>query len=85
MAAACGISYDVLAWTAEWYVREETLRAANLAIIELPPTAAADRGFRRRHPVVLGRAAVPDPGQVDHRPALNKYFADGGPLAPTPT
>ena len=33
MADACGISYDILAWTAEWYVREETLRAANLAII----------------------------------------------------
>jgi TnpA family transposase len=33
MAEACGISYDVLAWTAEWYMREETLRAANLAII----------------------------------------------------
>ncbi len=32
MADACGISYDILAWTAEWYVREETLRAANLAI-----------------------------------------------------
>ncbi|MGH3943310.1 MAG: hypothetical protein ACRDTG_32735 [Pseudonocardiaceae bacterium] len=27
-------SVDVLAWTAEWYVREETLRAANLAIID---------------------------------------------------
>ena len=26
MADACGISYDILAWTAEWYVREETLR-----------------------------------------------------------
>jgi TnpA family transposase len=34
MAEACGISYDILAWTAEWYVREETLRAANLAIID---------------------------------------------------
>ncbi len=33
MAEACGISYDILAWTSEWYVREETLRAANLAII----------------------------------------------------
>jgi hypothetical protein len=33
MADACGISYDILAWTSEWYVREETLRAANLAII----------------------------------------------------
>ncbi len=34
MADACGISYDILAWTAEWYVREDTLRAANLAIID---------------------------------------------------
>ncbi len=33
MADACGISIDVLTWTSEWYVREETLRAANLAII----------------------------------------------------
>lgn len=43
MADACGISYDVLAWTAEWYVREETLRAANLTLIgyhqKLPLTA----------------------------------------------
>lgn len=33
MADACGISADILTWTSEWYVREETLRAANLAII----------------------------------------------------
>jgi len=25
-ADACGIAYDTLAWTQEWYVREETLR-----------------------------------------------------------
>ncbi|WP_165695007.1 Tn3 family transposase, partial [Mycobacteroides abscessus] len=34
MAEASGISYDILAWTSEWYVREETLRAANLTIID---------------------------------------------------
>ena len=48
MAEACGISYDILAWTAEWYVREETLRAANLAIIDyhqrLPLTAMFGAG-----------------------------------------
>ena len=32
MADASGIGYDTLLWTQEWYVREETLRAANLAI-----------------------------------------------------
>lgn len=34
MAEACGISYDILSWTDEWYVREETLRAANLVLID---------------------------------------------------
>ncbi|MEO7195939.1 MAG: Tn3 family transposase [Pseudonocardiaceae bacterium] len=33
MSAACGVPYDVLAWTAEWYVREETLREANTVIV----------------------------------------------------
>ncbi|WSG61217.1 Tn3 family transposase [Nocardia sp. NBC_01730] len=48
MADACGISYDILSWTEEWYVREETLRAANLAIIDyhqsLPLTATFGGG-----------------------------------------
>ncbi|MFC9975592.1 Tn3 family transposase [Spirillospora sp. NPDC127200] len=33
MAEARGLPYDVLAWTAEWYVREETLREANTCIV----------------------------------------------------
>ncbi len=33
MAKVCGISYDVLAWTQEWYLREETLRAANTVLV----------------------------------------------------
>jgi hypothetical protein len=33
MAEACGVPYDLLAWTAEWYVREETLREANTVIV----------------------------------------------------
>jgi hypothetical protein len=33
MSEACGVPYDVLAWTAEWYVREETLREVNTAIV----------------------------------------------------
>jgi TnpA family transposase len=33
MAAAAGISYDALAWTAEWYFRAETLEAASAAIV----------------------------------------------------
>jgi len=48
MADARGISYDVLSWTAEWYVREEALRAENLAITDyhgtLPLTPIFDTG-----------------------------------------
>jgi TnpA family transposase len=33
MAASAGVSYDALAWTAEWYLRPETLAAANAAIV----------------------------------------------------
>nr|WP_222721306.1 Tn3 family transposase [Actinomadura sp. HBU206391] len=33
MSEACGISYDTLAWTQEWYVREETLREANTVLV----------------------------------------------------
>ncbi|SFQ31424.1 protein of unknown function [Actinomadura madurae] len=33
MSEACGVPYDVLAWTQEWYVREETLRGANNLIV----------------------------------------------------
>lgn len=33
MSEACGISADVLAWTMEWHVREETLREANTCIV----------------------------------------------------
>ncbi|WP_431902034.1 Tn3 family transposase [Nonomuraea sp. bgisy101] len=32
MSEACGVSYDTLAWTQEWYVRE-TLREANTVLV----------------------------------------------------
>ena len=33
MAGASGIPYDVLAWTADWYFREDTLRPASAAVV----------------------------------------------------
>jgi len=32
MSEACGVPYDVLAWTAEWYVREETLTGREMTV-----------------------------------------------------
>ena len=48
MAASAGISYDVLAWTAEWYFRAESLEPANAAMVSyhhrLPLAAAFGTG-----------------------------------------
>jgi len=48
MAESCGVPYDVLAWTAEWYFSAETLEAANAAIVNyhhrLPMTQAFGTG-----------------------------------------
>jgi Tn3 transposase DDE domain-containing protein len=45
MSEACGIPYDVLAWTAEWYVREDTLRAANTVIVNYHHALELSRVF----------------------------------------
>ncbi|MFI6180339.1 Tn3 family transposase [Nonomuraea sp. NPDC051191] len=78
MADACGISYDILAWTAEWYVREETLRAANLALI----------GYHQKLPLtsVFGSGTLsssdgqrfPTRGKSITARALSRYFAHEG-------
>jgi hypothetical protein len=78
MADACGISYDVLAWTSEWYVREETLRAANLALI----------GYHQKLPLtpVFGSGTLsssdgqrfPTRGKSVTARALSRYFAHEG-------
>jgi TnpA family transposase len=78
MADACGISYDVLAWTSEWYVREETLRVANLAIID----------YHQRLPLtpIFGAGTLsssdgqrfPTRGKSVTARALSRYFASEG-------
>ncbi|MGH3289083.1 MAG: Tn3 family transposase, partial [Streptosporangiaceae bacterium] len=48
MSESCGVSYDTLAWTAEWYLSEETLEAANAAVVNyhhrLPMTQSFGTG-----------------------------------------
>lgn len=78
MAEACGISYDVLAWTSEWYVREETLRAANLAIIDyhqkLPLTPIFGTGTLSSS----DGQRFPTRGKSVTARALSRYFANEG-------
>jgi hypothetical protein len=77
MAESCGISYDVLAWTAEWYFREETLEAANAAIINyhhrLPMTQAFGTGTLSSS----DGQKFPVKGKSLTAAHLSRYFARG--------
>lgn len=78
MADACGISYDVLSWTAEWYVREETLRAANLAIIDYRGTVPLTPIFGTGTLSSSDGQWFPTRGKSVTARALSRYFADEG-------
>ena len=77
-ADACGIGYDTLAWTQEWYVREEILRAANLALIDyhqqLPLTPLFGSGTLSSS----DGQRFPTKGKSITARALGRYFADEG-------
>lgn len=78
MAAASGIAYDTLLWTQEWYVREETLRAANTAVIsyhqQLPMAAVFGGGTLSSS----DGQRFPTKGKSITARALSRYFAGEG-------
>ncbi|ETD30843.1 transposase [Williamsia sp. D3] len=47
----------------------------------LPPKVAAHQRFRCRNPVLVGRAAVPDPRQVGHRQSAEPLLRQRGAVA----
>ena len=83
MAELCGISPDTITWTTRWYLREDTLRAANAAIIN----------SRHRHPLarVWGGGTLsssdglrfPIRGRSLTARAQSRYFVDQGGTAYT--
>jgi TnpA family transposase len=64
MAESGGVSYDVLAWTAEWYLRPESLAAANAAIVNyhhrLPHAQAFGSNRRQTGVAVSSRRFTAD-------------------------
>ncbi|MBX4171477.1 Tn3 family transposase [Rhodococcus pyridinivorans] len=78
MAGACGISYDVLSWTSEWYVREETLRAANLTLIDHHHTLPLAAVFGTGTLSSSDGQRFPTRGKSVTARALSRYFASEG-------
>lgn len=77
MAESCGVPYDVLAWTAEWYFRPETLEAANAAVVNyhhrLPLTQAFGTGTLSSS----DGQRFPVKGKSITARHLSRYFARG--------
>ena len=78
MSESCGVSRDVLAWTEEWYVREETLRDASRVLVNYHHALPLSQVFGGGT-ILLRRAAVPGPRQVGHRPA-HEHLRRPGPV-----
>ncbi len=77
MSESCGVSYDTLAWTAEWYFSAETLEAANAAIVNyhhrLPMTQAFGTGTLSSS----DGQKFPVKGKSLTAAHLSRYFARG--------
>ncbi|WP_194909560.1 Tn3 family transposase [Catenulispora rubra] len=78
MAEATGISYDVLAWTAEWYLREETLAAANAAIVDYHHRLPLTQTFGGGTLSSSDGQRFPVRGKSTTARAAKKWFADRG-------
>jgi len=77
MAESCGVPYDVLAWTAEWYFRGETLEAANAAIVNYHHRLPMARAFGTGTLSSSDGQRFPVKGKSLTARHLSRYFARG--------
>jgi TnpA family transposase len=77
MAASCGVPYDVLAWTAEWYFRPETLEAANAAIVNYHHRLPLAQAFGAGTLSSSDGQRFPVKGKSLTARHLSRYFARG--------
>lgn len=77
MAESCGVPYDVLAWTAEWYFRPETLEAANAAIVNYHHRPPLTQAFGTGTLSSSDGQRFPVKGKSITARHLSRYFARG--------
>ncbi|MFH5230316.1 Tn3 family transposase [Antrihabitans spumae] len=78
MAHASGISYDVLAWTSEWYLREPTLRAGNAVIVDYHHGLPMSQRFGSGTLSSSDGQRFPMRGKSLTARHLSRYFVDEG-------
>ncbi len=77
MADCCGVSYDVLAWTAHWYFRAATLEAANTAVVNYHHRLALAAAFGPGTLSSSDGQRFPTKGKSITGRHLSRYFARG--------
>lgn len=78
MAEASGISYDKLAWTAEWYLRDDSLRAAIAAVVNFQHHLPMAQIWGAGTMSSSDGQRFPTKGKSISARALSRYFADEG-------
>lgn len=78
MAEACGVPYEVLAWTQEWYVREDTLREANTMIVNHHHRLELAKVFGGGTMSSSDGQRFPTRGKTITARAMNVHFAEQG-------
>jgi TnpA family transposase len=78
MAEASGIAYDVLAWTSEWYLSEDTLRAANAMIVNYHHNIGLSSAWGEGTFSSSDGQRFPTKGKSLTARALSRYFVDEG-------
>jgi Tn3 transposase DDE domain len=77
MAESCGVPYDVLAWTAEWYFRPDTLEGANAAIVNYHHRLPLAQAFGTGTLSSSDGQRFPVKGKSITARHLSRYFARG--------
>ena len=77
MSESCGVSYDTLAWTAEWYLSEETLESANAAIVNYHHRLPMTQSFGTGTLSSSDGQKFPVKGKSLTAAHLSRYFARG--------
>jgi TnpA family transposase len=77
MAESCGVPYDVLAWTAEWYFRPDTLAAANTAVVNYHHRLPLAQAFGPGTLSSSDGQRFPTKGKSVTARHMSRYFARG--------
>jgi len=77
MSESCGVPYDTLAWTAEWYFSAETLEAANAAIVNYHHRLPMTQSFGTGTLSSSDGQKFPVKGKSLTTRHLSRYFARG--------